>query len=442
MRRRGGARPAAPRPVAVLAALSFVGVVAACAGADPPATATPAMDAGTAGRHGVATYVAHLRPDLEAGTIAVQWQLRLPVDDQTTDSIPFLLQGTLEIEDVWGPLVRSYSTRPFEMVPVWNVVTVHLTRSVPHGTYVEIGMRYGGAPGSGPRGSESLDPEHVELSIEAAWHPVVGTFDREMVGTLRVELPAEWDVVGSGTTSFEEGAHVIRNAVPQLDVAFSASPSFRRAASSSFVAYSRTAEPAAMEAALAAAESCHGYLNDRYGVRDPLPAGRIVITDREQTRYARKNYVVLDRVDPAEEVALHWALCHELVHYWTALSNFMGPDHWMSEAFAEAATLLYVRDRFGEEAYTRTIDRWRRQSERLGPVWTAGSEQRAAPDVMYIKAPYLLSSLEAAIGRKPFERFLTAYMVEDIRETEAMLDRLRAIAGADAELELRRMLGS
>jgi hypothetical protein len=429
------------RPIATLA-LSLLGIGAACAPTDSPAAAIPAVDPGPSGRDGVATYVADLRPDLELGTIAVDWHLRLPVDEQTTDSVPFLLHGTLEVEDVWGPLVRSYSTRPFEMVPVWNVVTVKLTRSAPPGTEVEIGMRYGGTPGTGPRGSESLDPEHVELSIEAAWHPVVATFDREMVGTLRVELPAEWDVVSSGATSFEEGVHVIRTAVPQLDVAFSASPSFRRAASPGFVVYSRTAEPAAMEAALTAAESCRGYLNDRYGARDPLPAGRIVITDREQTRYARKNYVVLDRVDPADEVLLHWALCHELVHYWTALANFMGPDHWMSEAFAEAATLLYVRDRFGEEAYDRTVDRWRRQSERLGPVWFPGAEGRAAPDAMYIKAPYVLTRLEAVIGRERFQRFLTAYMVEDVRETEAMLARLREIAGPEAEMELRRMLGS
>jgi hypothetical protein len=73
-------------------------------------------------------------------------------------------------------------------------------------------------------------------------------------------------------------------------------------------------------------------------------------------------------------------------------------------------------------------------------VWTPDSSQRASGAAMYRRAPYLLSLLEERIGTERFERFLAAYITERLKTTPELLDRLREIAGADAELWFREEL--
>ncbi len=269
---------------------------------------------------------------------------------------------------------------------------------------------------------------------------LLSTFDQEMIGDLRITLPPDWEVVASGSVAFEKGVHVIRNRVPQVDVAFVAAPSFERIQSERFTVYYREADPRAASAVLAAAENCARYLNSRYGARDPIPKGRLVLADRPGPGYARKNYIVLSRMDAVDAEGLHYFLCHELAHYWTRSAGAFSPHHWMTETFAEYVAGRYLREHFGQLAFDRRRAQWEELGRAHGPVWTPASTKRPSFFVMYRRAPYLLSRLEERIGAERFDRFLERYMIDRVRTTPELLEQLEIIAGAETAQWFRAQL--
>ncbi|MFP5287219.1 MAG: hypothetical protein ACLGI9_15880, partial [Thermoanaerobaculia bacterium] len=266
----------------------------------------------------------------------------------------------------------------------------------------------------------------------------LSTFDREMTGVLRLALPRDWKAAGSGAVSFEDGFHVIRNTVPQIDVAFVAAPSLERRLSEDFTVYHREADAGTVPALLNAAQACAAWLDARYGQSDPLPRGTLDLAARPGPGYARKNYIVLSQ-ETRDAVRMHDFLCHELAHYWTSSAGPFTPDHWMTEAFAEYVAARSVRERFGQAEFESIVKEWS-QVGLQGPVWTPDGTQRASGAAMYRRAPHLLSLLEEKIGTERFERLLAAYMTERIRTTPELLDRLREIAGEEAELWFREEL--
>jgi hypothetical protein len=191
---------------------------------------------------------------------------------------------------------------------------------------------------------------------------------------------------------------------------------------------------------LEAADSCGGYLNERYGSRHPLPHGKLVLAERTGPSYARKNFIVLSQVAADDQVGPYRFLCHELAHYWTRTAGSFSPHHWMSEAFAEYAAGRYVRDHFEHATFDSLVARWERGGRGHGPVWTPERTERPAGPAMYRRAPYVLSRLENRIGTERFDRFLARYMTEDVRTTPELLDRLREVAGAEAEQWFREEL--
>lgn len=407
-----------------LAALSLC--LMSCSTVRPPAQV--AIEA----QQGEPVYETDVRFDLENGALAARARLTWLTDDSTATQAAFLLNRGLQLEEVRGAGVRSYRSEPFRPMPVWNLVEVELDGSVSPGSLVTVEVIYAGTPEFPDNGINGISGEWVELNLDSQWHPMFASFDQAMRGVLRLELPRGWQVVASGSSSFENGFHVIRSTVPQPDVAFTAAPSLEQLRSERFTVYSRTPAPRAAAAVLEAGENCGRYLDERFGAQDPLPRGRLVLAERDGPGYARKNYIVLSEIDPGDAAGLHYFLCHELAHYWTPSPGPFSPDHWMSEAFAEYVAVRYVRESFGQTAYERRVARWEEMGRAHGPVWRPGLERPPTFQVMYRRAPYLLHQLEQRIGHEQFERFLERYMTEEVRSTPELLEQLEEVAGPEA----------
>jgi hypothetical protein len=386
--------------------------------------------------HG-AVYDTEVRFDLETSALDVKSRLSYVADETTAGKVGLLLNQGLQLQGVQGPAVRTYRVEAFEPEPSWRLVEVELDGVSP-GSTVTLEIGYSGKPVFPESGINGISPQWVELNLDSQWHPLFSTFDREMTGVLRLVLPRDWKAVGSGTVAFEDGVHVIRNTVSQVDVAFVAAPSLEKRLSDRFTVHYRNAEPVMVSAVLEAAQGCADYLDERYGERDPLPRGSLILTDRSGPAYARKNYIVLSQ-EKRDAVRTHDFLCHELAHYWTTSAGPFSPHHWMTEAFPEYVAGRYVRERFGQPEFERLVGEWSEVGLQ-GPVWTPDSSHRASGTAMYRRAPYLLSLLEERIGTERFDRFLSSYMTERVKTTPELLDRLRAIAGEEAELWFREEL--
>jgi hypothetical protein len=344
--------------------------------------------------------------------------------------IGLLLNRGLEVRSVDGPAVRSYRVGASDFAPTWNLIEIDLDRAA--GEAIAVDLVYGGVLDmDGSVGG--MTATAIELSVENMWHPLLATFDREMVGALRVRLPDGWTVVSSGAPRVVGGVHALDMRIPQLDVPLFAAPGLTRWSEDGFSVFSRAAPEADARAELAAASACAAFLDSRFGERDPLPEVRFVLVERAEVAMARKNYVVLAGIDPADRLGLHQYICHELAHYWTGSAGPFTPDHWMSESFAEYASALFVRERFGADAFGQRVADYERRGRGHGPIWTPAATDRPSYQVMYQLGPYVLSSLEQRIGEDLFAEFIRRYMVHDIRTTEELLRHLHTVAGPEAE---------
>jgi hypothetical protein len=378
--------------------------------------------------------------DLAAGTLNGRSTIRLVLSDSSARRVKLLLNRGLQVRSITGTGVRAHRVEASDLAPVWNTVVIEIDSAAAPGSPVSLDIAWSGKPEFSSDGINRITPEYVELNLDSNWHPVVASLDHVMTGTLRIGLPSGWRVAASGGVAFTDGAHLVRNTVPQVDVAFSAAPDFHAARSGHFTALYRGAGGDAAEPILRAAENCAAYLDSRFGVRERLPQGTLVLAGRTGPGYARKNYIVLSQIDPSDSVAVHGFLCHELAHFWTRSAGSFSPHHWMMEAFAEYASARFLRERFGEAVFQAQVARWEEGGRAHGPVWTPESTRRPTYFLMYRRGPWLLSRLEERIGTERFDLFLQRYMTEHVQTTPELLQHLEEVAGSDVREWLRAEL--
>ncbi|MGY6555118.1 MAG: hypothetical protein ACXIUM_11435 [Wenzhouxiangella sp.] len=378
------------------------------------------------------------RIDPESGTLEVTTTFSMAVDPGQVSPIEFLFNTGLDIVSVSGEAVRSHRLRDSDFAPVWNILEVTL-ETPPDGERVDLEIQYAGRLHlAGSIGG--ISPEAVELSLETMWHPIPASLDQEMIGRLQLDLPPDWEVVGSAEVHQVDGQHHLKVEVPQLDVALFAAPTLSRWQEGSWRVYSQDAEDELAQPVLNGALACGAFLDARFGGNDPLPAVRIVLVDREEMALARKNFMVLPRLDPSDRIALHRLLCHELAHYWAVSPGPLSPEHWMSESFAEYVALLFLREQFGQAVYARHVAELGQSGRGQGPVWTPDQRGRPSHAAMYQLGPYLLSQLHEQIGEQAFAEFLRRQLQHRVRATADLLENLESIAGREARVWFEQAL--
>lgn len=390
----------------------------------------------------VLVYDADVAITPDSGWLDARVTLHYPVPAEGAGGVALLLNHGLTIRALDGDRVRTHTVRTSEYSPSWNQLDVAFADAVAPGDTVTIALSYHGRPVMPSDGINRIAPAWVELGLDAQWFPVVSTFAQDMTGEMRLALPESWTVVSSGAVAYEGGRHVIRNTVSQVDVAFIASPSLQRVRSASTEVYHRTAPGPSVQTVLEVAARCVHALNERFGARDAFPVARLVLAERDGPGYARKNYIVLSAVNADAAESLQQFICHEVAHYWTRSAGSFSPEHWMSEAFAEYAAAMVVREHFGAEAFARLRARWNETGSAPGPVWTPTSTRRPTYQLMYRRAPALLAQLEARLGAERFAQVITRYMVDGVTSTAVLLDHVAAIGGDDAAVWFRSALAS
>lgn len=369
--------------------------------------------------------------------IEASWRIETEVD-AGTDSLGLLLSSRQEVLEIRGDRIESYESEPAGM-PGIQRLRVDLVEGA-SGPVVFYARHRGPLfDGPDPERINRITEDWIELGLDSFWHPVFETFDRPFTARLTLKLSEDWELVASGKSTRVGDLVVLDNRVPQIDLAFVASPDLETARLGNSVVYAPDAEAPVVDRVLEAAEACAESLNRDFGSREPLPPRRFVLAPREESGYARKNYVVLSRLSDSPEGATIF-LCHELAHFWSMRGNPMTVENWLNESFAEYAALRIVRERHGEAAYETMLAEKRERSKSAPPVWTTGSKTRGSHATMYHKGPVALAELEAAIGTEAFDRFLERYMTGTFATTPELLEVLEETVGEEARRTFEDLL--
>ncbi len=391
---------------------------------------------------GLVVYDAEVWFDLENGSMDVLATFSFVLDDTSQNVARLLVNRGLQIRELGGVGVGSYSVSESEFSPQWHLVEVALEESRTDRSSTTLRLSYGGQLDFPSDGINGISPEWVELNLDSQWLPTMATLDHDMVGDLRIHLPPDWQLASSGAVGFEDGLHSIQNRVRQVDAAFVAAPVMQQVTGELYTVYFRGGDQRSASAVLDAATNCGQYLNGQFGARNPLPAGSIILADRQGPGYARKNYIVLSEVNVDDSDGLHFFLCHELAHYWSRSPGPLSPHHWMSEAFAEYVAAMYLREHVGQSVFEQRRSQWEEVGRAHGPVWTPEATERPSFFAMYRRAPYLLSRLEERVGEQLFKHFIEGFMVEGFASTPELLDHLALVAGRDEEQWFRAELAA
>lgn len=385
----------------------------------------------------VPVYEGRVAIDPTSRQLSAHWSIGFVADSSTTDSVQLFLNAALTVSRVSGHNVASYDVRPRDDR---QAITVRFKPRLAPGRAGEIELEYGGVPVFDSDSINRIAPAWVELGLDSHWLPVFADYDKRISGHVRIALPPGWNGVASGKVTRDRNVLVLETGIPQLDIAFAASPVFRRADAANSSVYWVRADTSTVTRVLDVAESCRRYLNGRYGSSDSLPAVRLVLAPRTGPAYARRNYIVLTDAASAPPAVLSGYICHEFSHFWSIAANSSGPENWLNEGMAEYVSSRYVRATFGKAAYDSIVARWRSMSAGQPPIWTPQSTRRPSAMVAYRKAPFLLSRLEERIGRDKMDEFLRRYMVQRIRTTPQLLAALQDVAGSDAASWFREEL--
>lgn len=407
----------------------IVSFVAACASRGPAAEPAPRPTPGNAVYDGIVAL------DPAAGTLRATWRIDFIADSTRADSLALYLNDGLRVSRVEGASVAGF------VQDSAGDVVVRFAPALATGATARIELDAAGTPVFSADGINSLGAGWVELGLDSEWQPVIGGYDHEIVGRLRIDGIAGWDAVGSGAFTREGDALVLRNDVPLIDLGFSAAPVLASESAANATVYFVDADAAAVRAILDVADGCATWLDARYGSSDPLPHAKVVLAPRTGPGYARSNYIVITDVVGLQGAGLAHFLCHELAHFWSTGAVPFSPHYWMNEAFAEYVAGRYVRAVYGADAFAPILARWEEGNTGTPPIWTPQATSRPGPRVSYRKAPYLLHRFEERVGAALMDELLDAYMVGRLATTQELLDAVARVTGEAHAAWFREELG-
>jgi aminopeptidase N len=263
-----------------------------------------------------------------------------------------------------------------------------------------------------------------------------------LTADLTVMVGDGWQGVTTGEATAIERGFRITNTDPRLDITFSLSKSFHITQANGFTIYDQREQHEGTDRLVSTATQCQSFLNNRFGSKYPLPVGKLLITERSSSGYARENYIAFTDISETKPGPLMRFVCHEFAHYWSSGAKFDTVDNWINEAFAEYLGMMAVREQLGQAGYDNLLLGLAEKiaDKDLPHIWKQGDTARSSYEVQYQKAPLKLAELEKNIGAESFLKFVQSYFVSDNKSTEGLLNVLETTAGSEQRIAFEAAL--
>lgn len=433
------------------AALAMIG---ACGTRSSPPSVSPASPPG-------AFYDGTVVLDPVTGTLSARWTVA--ETDPTVDSTVLLLNAGLVLDSASGSSLDTHQSGVERglgrHVLRWRKAGGPSAAATPRAATLHV------------RGTLQFSEDRIngasadwlELGLDSFWFPVFADFAHDVVGTVRLVVPADAArrVRASAALSMRGDTVVLHNARPLPDFALVAARGLQSTTAGAVAVHHVSASSTDVRRYLTSTRNCAEWLNTNYGAHQPLTKADIVLAPRTGPGYARAGYIVIsaneltrrDTLPDAErraDVARSLFLCHELAHTWATGANSSGPDNWLNEGLAEFVALRAVRHLHGDSTYRAYLTRYAQMSaQQLASVpaaqqavWRAGAVARPNAVVAYRKAPVLLDSLARHIGESRMDYLLAQWFATSgPRDTPGFLALLQRQTDRESREWFEALLG-
>lgn len=166
--------------------------------------------------------------------------------------------------------------------------------------------------------------------------------------------------------------------------------------------------------------------------------------------YPNLVYIDYNQFSNSNTLILEYIIAHETAHQWWygIIGNDQVNSPWIDEALTEYSTILYYREKYGEETMmhmlkTMVIDDYVRgkkllniEDERIGKSVDEFKNNMEYSSIVYSKGAMMFYELEREIGRENFQKVLKYYVennkFKNVGEEEIQ-DIVKAVTGKDYE---------
>ena len=405
-----------------------------------PARATPpAFD--------VVHYDADVEPDLPTHT--VKGVVRIRVTASTALDELALDRGALEIESTrLDGVDQTVVLAPRRLI-------VHLQPALPAGATRELVITYHGTPGYGLQFPVDRRQVYTVFTTSDWMVSVDAPHDRATL-RLRVTLPATLTAAGVGetgsVTTTADGRRVhewrLDDAAPTYTFGFAAAP-FTAATAGRLRFLGDGFSAVELRRIFAATEAMLGFFERRAGVAYPHATytqalvARTVGQEMSGLSLLSEAYGRAVLADPSA-ITLG---AHEAAHQWwgNLLTCEAWTHFWLNEGMATFMAAAFLEERFGRQAYDRTVEGFRAEYARVRdaggdkPLVFADWSRPSADDrtLVYQKGALVLHELRVLLGDDRFWTGLRAYTRAYAGHSVTTLDFQRAM-----ETSSGRSLGS
>lgn len=318
----------------------------------------------------------------------------------------------------------------------------------------EIHFSYNGKLGDLPEYfANIISPEWTEIGLYYPWFPYNPEL-KPFTYRLTVETDSSYKIFGLGKIEKKQNTWVITNNMPTNDIVVCVSKDIMSYESqigqSQLTIFHHNFKDTLLRKMSGEISTIVKRYNDWFGENNQ----NISIIESKRKKgggYARIGGVFLGGFNPemyySNNEGYNRYFAHELGHLWWYKAKTNSWEDWLNESFAEYSALMIIREVFGENAFTKRLDKKRENLFGTKPIWEfdrnrtrTEEESRNVNEILYNKGPILLYELEKEIGKEHYIELCKMLFEKNINTTSEFLETLKLAEGENVSFWFEEML--
>jgi len=368
----------------------------------------------------------------------------------STEEINLYIYKDINIDQITSEDVKDYAVS--NEISNWSPfileskqIKIHLNKKKNKGDVIRIQFKYHGKINTLRKYEVNrISEEWVEISLYSPWFPLAEE-NRKAAFQIRVNIEDGYEVVGQKTRK-HNGYWIVESDSMVNDCTILASKNFKKRIvqeqGMTIKIYNASIEGEKIAEKI---EKHLGFIIKtcfEYFGKTNVEEFTIVVAPRsEGGGYCRPGLLVVALEDGDDKNYFKF-LAHEISHLWWMGADSSTWEDWLNESFAEYSALLLYREKYGNDEFEKTIEKYRQAIINCPPIYGLSRSDEKAFLTLYAKGPVILNKLEKKIGTNNFKKLLKELLLKNIKTTAGFFKTVKNMFGEDTAKFIEKELKS
>jgi hypothetical protein len=381
--------------------------------------------------------------------IKAQADIKLSIEQESIDSFAFYLHKEFSIVEIESSAKISFNFSKDDNSPYFwmndaRPLLIKLENNKKGN--MDIQITYQGTMKDLKWNTTNMISESwIELGNYSAWFPINPDYGK-FISSVNLSIDSSYNVTGTGKVQKTGKNWAIQQLRPTNDIVIIASKDLKsfyneenyKSIRLDYVISNEENANKTIKDVEFIVSQYHNWFKTSHNVRFTIV---IVPPFSNRGSYHRDNFMALLQPEPGANISFS-LIAHEVAHEWwngAPTDNF---EDWLNESFAEYASLMAIRAKFGYDRFAEWIHYKDFRSREAPSILQLNTNTRAQASTLYDKGPLILYKLERRIGEELFQKFLSELVIHNIKSTDALLNLLEEIASKEIRMYFEHELSN